>query len=685
MIVEELISPNSIVVIGGSNDIRKPGGKVLHNIINGNFEGELLVVNPKETEVQGVKSLSSIKGLPKVDLAIFAIPAGMIPETMSELANRGTRAFIVLSAGFSEMGEEGRKLESKLVEIVESVGGTLIGPNCIGVITEKYKGVFAGPIPDFDPQGCDFVSASGATAVFILEEAIERGIKFSSIFSVGNSAQIGIEEVLEYWDLNYKQGISSNVKLIYAEQIEKPRKFLQHCASLRQKGCKIAGIKAGRTSAGQRAVSSHTGALAGEDIVVETLFQKAGIIRCEGRLDLVNVAGILLANSPKSNKVAVVTHAGGPGVMLTDTLEAEGLQVPKIEGPFAEELLKYLHFGSSVSNPIDFLATGTAEQLNIILEYVENKFDCVDSCAVIFGTPGLFDVKPVYDVLYKRIKNSQKPIYAILPSIIQAKEAIDYFKSLGGVYFNDEVAFGKALAKVINSTVKSKGRFFDFDDINVNGIRNLLDNETTGFISLQKTFEILNNLNLKVVDTFYARNEKELEDILDKINFPIVMKVVGPIHKTDVKGVATNINNKEDSHKFFSTLIQIPGSESVAIQPMLSGTELFFGCKYEPGLGHLLAFGLGGIFVEVLKDVQLRLAPITDTEAEEMIEKIRGKKILQGYRNLEPINKNTIVEVLLRISKLTEIAPEIVELDINPAFGSNNEIIIVDARIKIQK
>ncbi|MFN3781088.1 MAG: acetate--CoA ligase family protein, partial [Candidatus Kapaibacteriota bacterium] len=435
MIVRELIDPKSFVVVGGSNEIQKPGGKVLYNLLKGNYEGKLFVVNPKEKEVQGVKAYASCDKLPDVELAIIAIPASVVASTMEELANRGTRAFIVLSAGFSEMGEEGKQLEQKIVDIVNSVQGSLIGPNCIGVITEKYKGVFAGPIPEYDKFGCDFVSASGATAVFILEEAIERGVKFSSVFSVGNSAQIGIEEILEYWDANYAPNESPRVKLIYAEQITKPEKFLKHTLSLREKGCKIAAIKAGRTEAGQRAVSSHTGALAGKDAVIDALFKKAGIIRCDGRLELVNVVNILLEKEPRGNRVAIVTHAGGPGVMLTDTLESEGIEVPKIEGTDAEDLLRYLNFGSSVSNPIDFLATGTAEQLDIILNYVETKFQNIDACIVIFGTPGLFDVKKVYEVLYKRIQTSTKPIYAILPSIIQAKDAIEHFKTLGGRYF----------------------------------------------------------------------------------------------------------------------------------------------------------------------------------------------------------------------------------------------------------
>lgn len=685
MIVNQLIRPNSIVVVGGSNDVRKPGGKVLSNLIEGKFEGELFVVNPKEKEVQGVRAFPSCSELPAVDLAIFAIPATLIPQAMEEIASKGTRAFIVLSAGFSEMGEDGKKLEQRLVEIAESVNGSLIGPNCIGVITEKYKGVFAGPIPEYDQFGCDFVSASGATAVFILEEAIERGVKFSSIFSVGNSAQIGIEEVLEYWDLSYTPGESPFVKLIYAEQISNPQKFLKHTLSLRKKGCKLAGIKAGRTQAGQRAVSSHTGALAGEDTVVEALFRKAGIIRCEGRLELINVAGVLLENSPKGDKIAIVTHAGGPGVMLTDTLEANGIQIPKIEGKDANELLRKLHYGSSVSNPIDFLATGTAEQLDIILDYVENKFDNIDATAVIFGTPGLFDVTEVYDVLYKRIKTSKKPIYAILPSIIQAKGAISHFKSLGGHYFNDEVAFGKALAKVIKNLRKDSGKFVDFPDIDKDKIRNIINNSKAGYLPIQQVFDLLSHLKLKLVENYFVTTESELESLLNQISFPIVIKVVGPIHKTDVRGVFPNINNKNEAFSAFERIKKIQGFEAALVQPMLSGIELFFGCKYEENFGHLVAFGLGGIFVEILKDVQMNLAPLYDTEAYEMVQNIQGYKILQGYRNNPAVNIDSIVEVLLRLSKLTEIAPEVIELDINPAFAIGNDINIVDARIRLQK
>ncbi len=683
MIVKEIIEPKSIVVVGGSNDTRKPGGKVLENIIRGNFDGDLFVVNPKEKLVQNVQAFPSCKELPPVELAIFAIPSGLIPDAMEQLAIRGTRAFIVLSAGFSEIGEEGKRLEKEIVDIVKKVDGTLIGPNCIGVITKKYKGVFAGPIPEYSQMGCDFVSASGATAVFILEEAIVRGIRFSEIFSIGNSAQIGIEEVLEYWDQTYKPGFSSNVKLIYAEQITNPKKFLEHCISLKEKGCRIAAIKAGRTKAGQRAVSSHTGALAGEDTAVELLFRKAGIIRCEGRLDLVNVAGVLLGKKVKGDRVAIVTHAGGPGVMLTDTLESEGVKVPKIEGEFAQVLLGKLNYGSSVANPIDFLATGTAEQLDMILDFTENKFDNIDSVAVIFGTPGLFDVTNVYQILFQRQQNAKKPIYAILPSIVQAHDAIEKYKSLGGNYFNDEVAFGKALSKVLKIELKEKGEIKEFADIDRDKIRDIISKSKNGFLPINETISLLNALGIPFVQTFIIQNISELEEAINKLGFPIVLKVDGPLHKTDLGGVAIGINSLNHAKLKFLELMKIQNAVGVQVQPMIKGTELFFGVKYEQNIGHIIAFGLGGIFVEIMKDVAMNLAPLTTTESKEMIESIKGKAIIEGARGGNIVDKETISNILLRISNLVQIAPEILEMDINPAFATSEGIVAVDVRIKI--
>ncbi|MGZ5245238.1 MAG: CoA-binding protein, partial [Bacteroidia bacterium] len=348
MITEQLLNPKSIAIVGASNDTSKPGGKVLQNILNHHFAGKLFGVNPKEKQVQGIECFPDCESLPNVDMAIIAIAANQVEATLKTLAyEKNCKAFIVFSAGFSETGVAGKALEERCVEIINSVGGTLIGPNCIGIITQKYKGVFAGPVPEYDSKGCDCVSASGATMVYLLESAIPRGLKFRDIFSVGNSAQIAVEDVLQYWDETYDPGESSSIKLLYMEQIADPPRFLKHARSLVNKGCRIAAIKAGSTEAGSRAVSSHTGALAGADSAVSALFRKAGIIRCYSRTELVYVAAIFTIKPVKGNRVAVITHAGGPGVMLTDILVKGGMQVPQLSGPKADALLSKLHPGSS--------------------------------------------------------------------------------------------------------------------------------------------------------------------------------------------------------------------------------------------------------------------------------------------------------------------------------------------------
>ena len=363
MINQQLINPKSIVVVGGSNNVRKPGGKIVKNLLSGKFKGKLLVVNPHEREVQGLNCFSTVDDLPHVDLAIIVIPALKCYNAIKTLIQtKQTKAFIILSAGFGEAGEEGVKAEQKIVEIVNQHNACLIGPNCIGVLNENYNGIFTSPIPEYDKFGCDLISSSGATAVFIMEAGIPLGLKFSEIYSVGNAAQTSVEDVLEYMDNNFDESKDSKIKLLYLESIKNPKKLLKHATSLINKGCKIAAIKAGSTDAGSRAAASHTGALASSDRIVRALFKKAGIVYCSSRDELITVASIFNYKPLKGKNIAIITHAGGSAVMLADALTKGGLNVPPITGKDADSLLDYLYPGSSVSNPIDFLATGTAEQ-----------------------------------------------------------------------------------------------------------------------------------------------------------------------------------------------------------------------------------------------------------------------------------------------------------------------------------
>lgn len=684
MITQELINPRSIAVIGASQDVRKPGGKVLKNILDHHFSGPVYVVNPKETEICGIKCHADVKDIPQTDLAILAIAAKYCPETVEILAHeKGTKAFIILSAGFSEESEEGKLLEQKIVNTIESVSGCLIGPNCIGMMTPHHASVFTTPIPKLEAGGVDFISGSGATAVFIMENSIPKGLTFGSVFSVGNSAQTGVEDIVEYLDESYVPGVSSKIKLLYIESVNKPQKLLKHARSLISKGCKIAAVKAGSSDAGSRAASSHTGAMASSDVAVDALFRKAGIVRCYGREELSAVASVFRSAKPSGKNIAIVTHAGGPAVMLTDALSSNGLQVPHIEHPEAKELLTKLFPGSSVANPIDFLATGTAQQLDDILTYCTEKFNEIDAIAVIFGSPGLFEVYDVYDVLHQHMQKGIKPIFPILPSVINVKEEIQYFIDKGNVFFPDEVTMGNALAKVLNTPEPAKET--SPEGVDLETIRSIVDNTANGYLSPEHVAALLDAAGIARAGEATSDSEEVLIQAAEKIGYPLVMKVVGPVHKSDVGGVVLNVKDQERLRAEFRRMMQIKDTTAILIQPMLSGVELFAGASREGNFGHLVLCGLGGIFVEVLKDVSAGLAPINHDEALSMIEKLRGVKILEGVRGQQPVNKKVFADIMVRLSALLKAAPEIAEMDINPLLGNGDKIVAVDARIRIEK
>jgi len=685
MITNELINPKSIVVVGASNDIEKPGGKILKNIIDGKYSGMLYVSNPKEDEIQGIKSYRNLADLPQVDLAIMAIAAKYIPDAVELLTTqKNTKAFIILSAGFSEESHEGKLLEDRVVELINKVGGSLIGPNCVGILTPQHHSIFTYPIPKLNPQGCDFISGSGATACFIMEAGIPKGLTFANVFSVGNSAQMGVEEILEYLDNSFDPIKSSKIKLLYIENISKPEKLLKHASSLIKKGCRIAAIKAGSSEEGSRAASSHTGALASSDIAVDALFRKAGIVRCYGREDLISVVSVFSYPELKGKNIAIITHAGGPAVMLTDALSKGGLKIPHIENPKAKELLAKLFPGSSVANPIDFLATGTAEQLGTIIDYVDNYFDEIDGMVVIFGTPGLFKVFDVYNVLDQKMKNTKKPIYPVLPSILTAKEEVEDFISKGWVNFPDEVTLGNALSKVYSTNLPLTSKSCT-SHVDAGFIRAIIDSNQNGYLPPEAVQGLLDAAGIPRAGEAIVFTKQKAVEAAEKLGYPVVMKVVGPVHKSDVGGVVLNVKDKTKVEQEFDRMINIPDTTSILIQPMLSGTELFVGANYEDKFGHLIMCGMGGIFIEVLKDVSAGLCPVGKNEAKMMIQNLKSYKIIKGVRGQEGVNEELFAEIITALSNLLLVAPEIVEMDINPLLGKADKIIAVDARVKIQK
>ena len=686
MINRQLLNPESIVVIGGSNDVHKPGGAIVRNLIQGGFKGTLRIVNPKEDEVQGIKVFHDAKELPATDLAIMVVAAKFCPSYVDFLAeHKNVRAFIIISAGFGEETKEGAELEKHILDTCEKYGCALIGPNCIGLLNNNHHSVFTKPIPKLNPQGVDFLSGSGATAVFILESAVIKGLQFNSVWSTGNGKQNGIEDVLQYMDENFDPDRDSKVKLLYIENINDPDKMLLHASSLIRKGCRIAAIKAGSSESGSRAASSHTGAIASSDSAVEALFRKAGIVRCFSREELTTVGCIFTLPQLTGKNFAIVTHAGGPGVMLTDALSKGGLNVPKLEGPVAEELKAQLFPGSSVANPIDILATGTPEHLGIAIDYCEKRFDNIDAMMVIFGTPGLVQLYEAYDVLHKKIQECKKPIFPILPCLNTAGPEVAEFLSKGHVNFSDEVTLGTALAQIMK-TPKPAPREIDHLGVDIAQIREIIDGvKENGYVLPHIVRKLLTCAKIPMVPEMVAETKEELTAFAEKIGYPVVAKVVGPVHKSDVGGVALNVRSSEHLALEFDRMMKIEDAHAVMVQKMISGKELFVGAKYEPRFGHVVLCGLGGIFVEALKDVSSGLAPLSFDEVKSMIHSLRSYKIIQGIRGQKGVNEDKFAEIIQRLSILLRYATEIKEMDINPLLADDVDVVAVDARILIEK
>ena len=685
MLHPKLINPESIVVIGGSDNTENIGGSVLKNLIDQKFKGKLHVVNPRKSEVQNITCHNDISSLPLIDLAIIVIPVVDILEVIKELLlTKETKAFIIYTAGFAELNKDGMQLQEKITRIISKAGASLLGPNNIGMINENYAGIFTKPIPKIDKKGVDFISASGATAVFTLEAANQIGLTFSSLTTVGNSAQIGVEEVLEYLDISFEPGRSSLVKMLYIEGLRSPEKFLRHCTSLKQKGCSILALKSGITDKGKAAASSHTGAMVNSDLFIAALFKKAGIIRCHSRHELITCAALLQITNKRPKNMAIITHAGGPAVILTDTLSSLRINIPDLNEFHEEKLKQLLYPGASTKNPIDILATGTAEQLNKVIDYCENEIDSIDGIIVIFGSPGLGCVRDAFEVIHQKIIESDKPIYAILPSVVNVHNEIQEFLQKGNQAFNDEYLFGTCLAKVLCSKPSTKA----YPSINTGTkyrVEKLLEGVPDGFLNPNLVYDLLMEVGIKMAKQVLVYSESDLLKAARALNYPVVQKVVGPLHKSDNKGVITSVLNVTELISNFRKLIKQKGVKAVMIQQMISGKEVFIGSKNEDGFPPLIVCGSGGIYVEALNDISTSLVPVDKIDAKEMVGQLKIKPILQGIRGESSCDLDAFYQAIENISNLLRLAPQIAELDINPLMISEQGITGVDARIRIQK
>lgn len=681
-VYQSLFHPTSIVVIGASGDPLKPGGRVLKSIKENGYGGRLWAVNPKATDILGLPTYPSIAALPKnLDLAIIAIPAPFVLPAVQELAVRKTGAVIVLTSGFGEKNAAGREAELQMKSIADAAGMALIGPNCSGFLTATYKGKFAGIVPKLPGGVVDFISGSGATVDYVMECAESRGLSFGTVINLGNSVQLGVEDLLGIYDQNYCPDCA-RILMLYMESVKKPNLLLLHARSLAAKGCALIGIKSGATEAGSRAAASHTGAMASSDTAVEALFTKAGIIRVQSRESLIDVACILRATRGRltGNRVCVVTDAGGPGVMLADELARQGLSLPRLTEPTRDKLERILPPESSMANPIDALPSRSAEQIKAIIRVLgEYERDRIDIIAVLIGDSGLSDNAAIYREISEAMRDSPIPIIPMLSSLTSCRDKISDFINRGNVFFSDEVALGRALG-ILTRWLPPEDAGPAPDRYNLLEINQAIG-QASGILPPETVRLVLRAAGFLLPEQIEIINEAQISRACRQLAFPLAMKIIGPLHKTDVGGVILDIVDEGKALEAWTTLMSIPGAKAVLLQSMVDGPEVILGASREGDFGHLVMFGLGGIYTEVLKDVQFALAPLSEGECLRMIRGIRSHALLAGVRGKAGVDTMVLADLLRRLGRLVIDFPRIKEIDLNPIKGFGSKLCVVDARI----
>jgi acetyl coenzyme A synthetase (ADP forming)-like protein len=692
-----IFKPNSIAVIGASEDEKKIGHVVFRNLVKQGFEGKVYPINPKREEILGIKCYPSVKDLPeKVDLAIVVIPAKGVPSVITDCASAGVKGLIVITAGFREIGGEGIKLEQEIIELVKKYGIRIVGPNCLGVINtlNKMNATFASDLP---PCGrVSFFSQSGALGVALIDWAIENDFGFGKFVSLGNKADLNETDFLEY----FGEDPETDIILGYIEDVKDGKRFIEVAKKV-SKIKPIIIIKAGTTEAGARAASSHTGALAGFDRAFSEAFKKAGIIRVNTIQELFETAEIFKLNKiPKGDRLLVITNAGGPGIIAADIADKFGIKLDPMSKESIEAIIDKLPPTASLYNPIDIIGDATSERYKIVLEQaIKDKY--VDGICVILTPQAITDVENVATEIVRVSQNTGKPIFACFIGGKKVRSAIKILKSQKiPCYLDPSIAITSYRKLIDFSIIKSKKEpeipKIEIPPENKERVRlilEVLENAGVSSVGEENATEILSLYGFNFPKKALAKTPEEAVEIAEKIGYPVVLKVFSPniLHKTDVGGVKLNLRNAEEVYNgFIDITINVrrfmPNAyiKGVMVYEMVTGgKEVILGVSYDTTFGHMLMFGLGGIYVEVLKDVSFKIAPLTKEEAYEMIEEIKGSKILEGVRGEPPYDKENIVDKILRLSQLVTDFPIIKEIDINPYVVRYQGGIALDARMII--
>jgi acetyl coenzyme A synthetase (ADP forming)-like protein len=692
--------PASVAVIGASRDPASIGYRILQALVMNRFQGPVYPVNPKAGVVGSMRAYPSIGQVPEaVDLAIVAVPRDAVLGVVDECAKRGVKALIVITAGFAEADEAGRTLQKQLVEKVRGNGMRMIGPNCMGLLnTDPAFQLNASFSPVFPPPGRIAMSSqSGALGLAILALAGERGLGVSTFVSVGNKADVSGNDLLQYWEMDQ----DTDVILLYLESFGNPRRFARIARRV-SRTKPIVAVKAGRTLAGRRAAGSHTAALAASDVAVDALFRQTGVIRAETLDEMFDLAAALENQPlPLGRGVGIVTNAGGPGILCTDACEAGGLIVPDLSDTTKSILRTFLPAAAGLSNPVDMIASARAESYRKTIETILASGE-VDALIVIYIPVDRNDSESVGQAIRDGVANARaagaakvdsKPVLVCLMTTGGSRALIGKNEILPSYMFPEAAA--KVLARAAayaewraNPLALVPG----FADINNDAARAIvttaLKSRGNGWLTAEECRSLLSAFGIPQVAGAVARTREQAVEIARSLGFPVAAKLASPLvlHKSDVGAVRLDLETPEAVARAFDD-IQQEGMEGILIQKMLKGgVEVMVGVTEDPLFGPLIAFGLGGIHVEILADVCFRITPLTDHDAYEMVRGIRGYRLLEGYRGHPPADIKAIENILLRISRMVEDIPEIRELDLNPLFAMppGEGCVAVDARIRVQ-
>ena len=680
--------PKSIAVVGAGRHRGTIGAEVFHNLVQAGFQGVVYPVNERARVVGSVRAYTRITDIPdEVDLAIIIVPAEEVESVVDDCITKGVRGITVISAGFAETGAEGRAREQAILEKVRQAGLRMIGPNCMGIInTDPAVALNATFSPVYPPAGRVAMSTqSGALGLAILDHARRLNLGISTFVSVGNKADVSSNDLIQYW----AEDPRTDVILLYLESFGNPRNF-GRIAKRIARNKPIVVVKSGRSRAGARAASSHTGALASTDAVASALFRQAGIIRTDTLEELFDVANLLAHQPvPAGRRVAILTNAGGPGILAADACESRGLELPTLADSTVQELRSFLPPTASVANPVDMIASATPEHFQKATRLLladEN----VDSLIVIFIPPLVTDPEAVAAAIVEGAKEAgDKPLLA---NFMCAEGVPEILSKIPSYVFPEAAA--SALARLTSYGEwrhRPPGTVPAFADIRADDARAVVERALArggGWLSPIEVHDLFTSVGIPVAKTRFVSNADEAAKAAAAIGFPVALKAAGPtiLHKTEAGGVALGLSDEAAIRNIYADMVGRLGADltGVLVQEMVpGGVEVVVGSTIDPTFGPLILYGSGGILVELLNDVAFRINPLTDTDVQEMINEVKGTALVRGYRGSPPADEHALAEIISRVSALIELCPQIHEMDANPVKVLRKGAIVVDARVRV--